>query len=424
VIAYRFRRIVVLGIRSLSLHKLRSALTVLGIVFGVASVIAMLSIGEGANFEAQEEIKKLGSQNIILGSEKVIEERTSTATTQEVVRFGLTWKDYERIRATVPHIQFLIPMRILPTDARYARRSIEVQVIGTDAEYIRLGNVKLARGRFLTSNDHYYQRPVCVLGARVAHDLFTARDPIGEEIKLDQFYFTVIGVLEETGAASGTGGAKGEDRNRDIFVPLQAMNSRFGEVLVKVDSGSRTAENVALHQIIVALDSDQVVDPASKVLQGLLEKFHTVEDYSVIVPLELLRQRERTDQIFNIVLGSIAGISLLVGGIGIMNIMLASVTERTREIGVRRALGAKRRDIVLQFLVETVVLSTAGGILGIVLGVAVPWFVEYSSGMKTIVTSSSLVVSFGISAAVGVIFGLYPAVRAAAMDPIEALRRE
>ncbi|HLU46759.1 MAG TPA: ABC transporter permease, partial [Planctomycetota bacterium] len=387
------------------------------------SVIAMLSIGEGASYEAQEEIKKLGSQNVILRSLKVLEQ-TGSAANQDVVSYGLKWKDYERMQSTMPHCRFIVPMRVIPTEARFGRRALEAQVVGTTPEYHDLGNVSLARGRFLSSNDRDYLRPVAVLGAGIARALFPAVDPIGQEIRLGQFYFTVVGTLAETGGASGTGGSQADDRNRDVYVPLESLNARFGELIVHVETGTRTMENVQLHSIIVSLVDDRYVSAAAADLEALLKRYHRVADYQVIVPLELLRQRERTKQIFNIVLGSIAAISLLVGGIGIMNIMLASITERTREIGIRRALGAKRRDIVLQFLVETVVLSTSGGLLGIVVGVAIPWIVEASTKMPTIITGTSLVVSFGISVAVGVIFGIYPANRAASMDPIEALRRE
>ncbi|MBN1443280.1 MAG: ABC transporter permease [Planctomycetes bacterium] len=428
MIAFRLRRIIVLGVRSLALHKLRSVLTALGIIFGVSSVISMLSIGEGANYEAQQEIKKLGSHNIILRSVKVSGKTGSDTEQTDVVAYGLTWKDYERIRETIHTATVLVPMRVVPEDSRFGRQSMEVRIVGTEPEYLKLGNVKLAsgRGRFIVPDDVTRIRPVAVLGAHVARSLFPTQDPLYQQLRLGEFYFKVVGVLDETGAATGTGGSQGEDRNRDVYVPLVTMNKRFGEMTVRVVSGTRSMEKVELHQIIVSLESDEerVVAPTAKSLRHTLARYHNEEDYEVMVPLELLQQKERTKRIFNIVLGSIAAISLLVGGIGIMNIMLASITERTREIGIRRALGAKRRDIVTQFLVETVVLSTLGGFFGIALGVAIPYVVEATSGMKTIVTLYSLVLSFGISAAVGVIFGLYPASRAAAMDPIEALRRE
>lgn len=422
--AKRLWRTAVLGVRSLLLHKLRSALTVLGIIFGVSSVISMLSIGEGANYEAQEEIKKLGSQNVIVKSKKPSEESGTGYEQTEVTAYGLKYEDFERIEATLPTLKTLVPMRVFPLDGRYRQQKIDVQVVATTPEYSDSANVRILRGRWLSHSDMETLRPVCVLGAAVARTLFLADDPLDSEVKLGMYYFRVIGVLDETGAASGTGGSEANDRNRDVYVPLTTAQRRYGDLTIRITSGSQIREKVELHQIICGLHSDRDVPASALAVRGVIAKFHKKQDFEVLVPLELLEQKERTKRIFNIVLGSIAAISLLVGGIGIMNIMLASILERTREIGVRRALGAKRRDIMLQFLVETVVLSTSGGLLGVALGITIPHVVEAASGMKTIVTPWSVLVSFGISAAVGVIFGLYPARRAAAMDPIEALRRE
>jgi len=426
VIAYRLKRTIVLGIRSLALHKLRSSLTVLGIIFGVSSVIAMLSIGEGANYEAQEEIKRLGSDNIILKSKKPSEDEGSGYERSEAIVYGLLWKDFERISKTIPAVRNLVPMRMIPSDGRYAKQWTDVQVVGTTPEYLNVSNLTSARaeGRFITQHDMDRMLPICVLGAGAARELFPIEDPLGNDVKLGTFYFRVVGVLAPTGSATGTGGTEAKDRNKDVYIPLTTADKRYGQYTVRVTSGSRTTEKVELHQIIVNLESDHHVPAAASALRGLLTGSHKKEDFEVLVPLELLAQKERTKRIFNIVLGSIAAISLLVGGIGIMNIMLASIMERTREIGIRRALGAKKRDILTQFLVETVVLSTSGGLFGVFLGVAIPYLVESMSGMKTIITPHSIMLSFGISAAVGVIFGIYPASRAAAMDPIDALRRE
>ncbi|MBI4584218.1 MAG: ABC transporter permease [Planctomycetes bacterium] len=424
MISIQFLRTVLLGIRSLALHKLRSALTVLGMIFGVASVIAMLSIGEGANFAAQEEIKKLGSQNIILKSLIPKEEGQAGVSRSEVVVYGLTYEDLRRLKGTIPAVRQIVPMRIVHTDGRYRQERMDVQAVGTIPELLEVSNTRVARGRFITSNDLDTKRAVCVLGSEVAQALFPVEDSLGNDVKVGTDYYKVIGITEPTGAATGTGGVEADDRNRDVYVPLTTLENYVGQIIVRVVSGSRHMEKVELHQIIVGLESDQAVPPTAKVLRGLLERYHKRKDFDVLVPLELLQQKEQTKRIFNIVLGSIAAISLLVGGIGIMNIMLANITERTREIGIRRALGAKRRDIVSQFLVETVVLSTAGGLLGILLGVAIPFVVEAMSGLKTIITTFSLILSFGISAAVGIIFGIYPATKAASLDPIEALRRE
>ena len=421
---YRLQRALSLGVRSLLLHKLRSTLTALGIVFGVSSVIAMLSIGEGAHWEAQEEIKRLGSQNVILKSVKPKEDSGSGAQRGYVLSYGLTRQDYTRVGQTIPGVKSLVPMRMARADGKRQTHRVDIQVIGTTPDYLTVANFQLARGRFLIESDSASLRNVCVIGTEVAKVLFPAADPLKKVIKLGRDFYEVIGLMTETGGATGVGGAEADDRNKDVFIPIDTFDRRFGETLVRVVSGSRQMEQVQIHQIIVVQESAESVPIAAIGLRGLLARFHEKEDYEVVVPLELLAQKERTKRIFNIVLGSIAAISLLVGGIGIMNIMLATVTERTREIGIRRALGAKRRDIISQFLIETIVLSTSGGLVGIILGVAVPFIVEATAEMKTIVTPLSLVLSFGISVAVGVVFGIYPARRAAFMDPIEALRRE
>ncbi len=424
MIIHRFRRALMLGLRSLALHKLRSILTALGIIFGVASVIAMLSIGEGANWEAQEEIKKLGSQNIILKSMKPTEEAQAGVARSEVVEYGLTQKDFECVENTIPGVKTLVPMRIARADGNHRIHRVDVEIVGTTPEFLKAANARLARGRFIVQSDMAQFRNSCAIGAHVARSLFPTSDPLGQIVNLGRNFYEVVGIMEETGAATGVGAIKADDRNKNVYIPITTFDRRLGQTLVRVVSGERRMERVELHQIIVSLETDELVTAASRAIRGLLERFHDEKDYEVVVPLELLQQKERTKRIFNIVLGSIAAISLLVGGIGIMNIMLATITERTREIGIRRALGAKQRDITAQFLIETVVLSMSGGFLGIALGIAIPFGVEATSGMKTIVTPYSLILSFGISAMVGVIFGLYPARRAALMDPIEALRRE
>ena len=413
-----------LGLQSLLLHKLRTALTALGIIFGVCSVIAMLSIGEGASQEALERIRQLGTNSIIVRSIKPPEDSSASAGRSRVIEYGLTHKDARIIDRTLPAVEQMIPMRSLRQDVRFHDRRSDCRVIGTVPEYLTTTYLNLARGRFLTTVDDHYQANVCVLGGAVARELFQYLDPLGNKIRIGSDYYRVVGILESR-STSGPGGPQQEDDlGREVYIPISAAKSRFGEVIMKVSSGSREMERVELHQINVQVhDAEQVLDTA-KAIKSVLEKNHSKQDYELTVPLELLRQAEETKRIFNIVLGSIAGISLLVGGIGIMNIMLATVTERTREIGIRRALGAKRRDITSQFLVETIVLSSLGGLLGIALGIIIPNLVTRFAGMRTVVTWQSLALAFGISAAIGILFGLYPAQRAANMDPIEALRHE
>ena len=318
-------------------------------------------------------------------------------------------------------------MRIIREEVRFNNLVQQAQIIGTHPIYMEMSGVDLLRGRFLSETDEIHRNNICVLTVSLAENLFPYQDPLEEEVKIGSEYFTVVGLVRERGMVDKrpqSGQMEGQPLDNNVYVPLATTKSRFGETIFKRSAGSFEAEKVQLHQVTVQFHSVDDVEVAVPMIRTLFKRFHQKLDYEVIVPLELLRQAEQTKRIFNIVLGSIAAISLVVGGIGIMNIMLATVTERTREIGIRRALGAKKKDIVTQFLVETVVLSIGGGLIGVVVGVATPLLVSQLTDMKTIVTPLSVLISFGISGAVGVVFGIYPASRASALDPIEALRHE
>src|SRR5438093_1263496 len=424
----RIKRVVRLGVKSLWLHKLRSLLTVLGIVFGVCSVIAMLAIGEGASYAAQEEIKTLGSQNIILRSVKPPEEQkvSEKGSQSFVLQYGLTYADIKRIRSTIPGVTVVVPGRIMREYVWNISRRIDCEIMGTVPWYPQMRNHHVSRGRFFSDKEMDDKANVCVIGADMVKALFPLDTPLGKDVRVGSDYYEVIGVMEPRGKGANTEEAQenvkaAADR---MFIPLETAKTRYGEILRKVRSGSFEQEKVQLHEVTVKVETPEQVPAVADAIQEVMERNHKKKDYDLLVPLELLKRAERTNQIFNIVLGSIAAISLLVGGIGLMNIMLASVTERTREIGIRRALGAKRRDIITQFLVETVMLSGAGGVMGVLLGVTIPWFVSHFAGMKTIITLWSPVVAFTISGLVGVVFGIYPALRAAKMDPVEALRHE
>ena len=425
---HRYLRTIELGIKSLLLHKLRSGLTMLGIIFGVCSVIAMLAIGEGASYEAQEAIKKLGSNNIIIRSVKPPEAQNEGGSGRGfVLEYGLTYDDSARLRDTIRNVKRVLPMRIVRQNVRFSRTSLPCQVIGTLPYYTEMTGLELAAGRFLTANDEQNQDNICTITESLAKKLFPYQNPLNQAVRVGAIYFQVVGVVRETARQeerTQTSKAEGETIDNNLYIPISTSRKRFGELLVRRTAGSFQAERIELHQITVQLETIDDVEAAQPQIETVIEKFHDQNDYELIVPLQLLRQAEETKRIFNIVLGSIAAISLLVGGIGIMNIMMASVTERTREIGVRRALGAKKRDIVTQFLVETVTLSVCGGVIGVIIGVATPLAVEHFADMKTIVTAGSVIIAFGISAAIGVIFGLYPASAAADLDPIEALRHE
>jgi putative ABC transport system permease protein len=422
------KRAVRLGVKSLWLHRLRSLLTMLGIVFGVCSVIAMLAIGEGASHEAQEQIKNLGSQNIILRSTKPPEEQkvSDKGSQSYVLQYGITYTDVKRIRATIPGVTIVMPARNIREYVWNISRRVDCEIIGTVPWYPEMRNQRVTSGRFFSDYDMDGKTSVCVLGAEMVPALFPIESPLGKHVRVGGNYYQVIGIMEPRAVATGNenGGESVKSAAHRMFIPLETARLRYGDLLIRQRAGSTEAERVQLHEITIKVESLEAVTGVAAAIQTLMERNHKKKDYEIVVPLELLKRAERTKQIFNIVLGSIAAISLIVGGIGIMNIMLASVTERTREIGIRRALGARRRDIIVQFLVETVILSGAGGLLGVLLGLVIPFIVSQTAGMKTIVTFWSPLLAFTISALVGIVFGIYPAIRAAKMDPVEALRHE
>jgi len=420
----RFIRIrdVRLGIKNLILHGLRSFLTMLGMVFGVGSVVAMLSVGEGASKEALEQIRMLGSNNIIINTVKPVEEETSSNVSIHMSVYGLTYEDEIRISETFSTIERTVPVKIIRKEGRLGERAMEIRAVGTTPDWFDLVQRPVLAGRVLSATDLADKANVAVLTEHVTRRLLALEETIGQSVRIGGEYFEVIGVVESQEDESGA--VQTPDLAMDVYIPITTAQERYGDVSVRRTAGSRTRELVELHQIIAQVDSIDQVEPTADGIVQMLKRFHKKIDYRIRVPLSLLRQAEATKRTFNIVLGSIAGISLLVGGIGIMNIMLATVTERTREIGIRRAIGAKRSQIISQFLIETMVLSTVGGGIGILVGLIIPWLITYFAGMLTIVTPFSLILSLGISMAIGIIFGLYPAVRAARLDPIEALRHE
>ncbi|GHC40995.1 ABC transporter permease [Roseibacillus persicicus] len=428
MLSSHFLNTVQLAVKSLLMHKLRSGLTMLGIIFGVCSVIAMLAIGEGASYEAQERIKRLGSENIIINSVKPPEDNKQTSQQRNwSVEYGLTYKDVTRIQDTIPSIERVVPLRIIRENIRFDRNQESGQVIGTLPSYREVQSIDLVAGRFLSPTDELNKRTVCVITHNLARQLFPYQDPLESTVRVDDTYYQVIGIVNETGTAEQRPQgqeSEGQAIDNNIYIPLSAARTRFGETLITRTSGSFNSERVELHRLIIKMKDSPSVIVGEAQIQHLMNHFHEKNDFELIVPLQLLREAEATKKMFNIVLGSIAAISLLVGGIGIMNIMLATVTERTREIGIRRALGATRKDIITQFLIETIVLSVGGGIIGVILGIIVPIGVEFFTEMQTIITLWSVLLAFGISGLTGVIFGLYPASQAAKLDPIDALRQE
>jgi len=415
-------RNILLGVENLLLHKMRSFLTMLGVVFGVGSVVAMLSVGEGASKEALEQIRKLGSNNIIISAIKSAEEEATSTQHSHMSIYGLSYEDHHRISESFRDIQQTAPVKLMRKDSRLRERALELRVVGTTPEWFKLVPREIVAGRILLPSDQEKQAPVAVLTEFGARKILATESTIGQTIRIGGDQFEVVGIVKsESGQA---GNIQIPDQEVDVYISIEVARLYFGDISTKRTSGGDEREMVELHQVIVQVDEAKKVEAVAAGIERMLEQFHKKKDYVVSVPLALLKQTEAMKRRFNIVLGSIAGISLLVGGIGIMNIMLASVTERTREIGIRRAIGAKRRQIIYQFLIETVVLSTIGGIIGLGVGALIPLLITYFSGMITMMTLKGILVPLLISMTIGILFGLYPAVHAAKVDPIVALRHE
>jgi len=415
-------RNVLLGIENLLLHKLRSFLTMLGVVFGVGSVVAMLSVGEGASKEALDQIRKIGSNNIIITSVKSVEEETTTTTRERMSIYGLTYKDRLRITETFKTIKQTVPVKLIREEGRLGERSLELRVVGTTPMWFGLVKRSLIAGRVLLPSDDENQAAVTVLTEFGARKLLAAKNTIGQTLRIGGNSFKIIGIVKSEGGEAAN--IQIPDQEVDAYIPIDVARVYYGDTSLKMSSGAFEIKRVELHQIIVQVNSIENVESTANGIEVMLRRFHKKKDYIISVPLALLRQAEATKRTFNIVLGSIACISLLVGGIGIMNIMLASVTERTREIGIRRAIGAKRKQIIVQFLIETIVLSTIGGIVGLGIGVFIPLMITFFAGMPTVITPAGIILPLFISVSIGIIFGLYPAARAAKVDPIVALRHE
>jgi putative ABC transport system permease protein len=424
------RRSFVLALRSLWLHKLRSSLSVLGIIIGTGAVVTLMAFGEGSMQDALDEIRRLGATNIIVRSIKPPDDSSSQQQRGRAAIYGLTYEDYDRF-GTIGTVTRRVPMRIFSQEIRNRQYFITGRAVATTPEYAVINKLDLANGRFLTEDDDHEMLNVAVLASNTADRLFPFGDPIGQSVRLGRYLYRIVGVLKERMPTGGSGGSQAaEDFNSDVYIPLQTCKVRFGERIVNRQPGSMTAEQVQLSQVTLSVAEMDEVRPAADVVKDLVERYHPRPDTKLTVPLDRLEEAEHARDRYTMLLAVIACISLLVGGIGIMNIMLATVTERTREIGIRRALGAKRRDITMQFLIEAVVQTSVGGLAGVSLGLgsvlAVPplWKWLTGSPIPVKVNVPSIFVSLGVSIVVGIAFGLYPSWRAARLDPIEALRHE
>jgi putative ABC transport system permease protein len=423
------RRSFVLAVRSLWLHKLRAFLSVLGIIIGTGAVIVLMAFGEGSMQDALEDIKRQGATNIMVHSVKLPSESTTGRRTR-IATYGITHKDYQRF-LTLPTIVRSIPMRIFRQEIRNGELMHNGRLVATDPGYADVNKLKLREGRFFTEDESRTMLNRVVLGFRSAKHLFPYTSPLGETISLGRSLdkYTVVGVLADRKPITGSGGEVDEEFNSDVYIPLSTCNRWYGSRIIDRQSGSFSAEEVELHQVVLTVADIDQVRPTGESIRQMLEQSHPRNDWKVTVPLDKLEAAEQSKNRFLRLLVAIGGISLLVGGIGIMNIMLATVTERTREIGIRRALGAKRRDITLQFLVEATVQTGLGGIMGVVLGITAIILVPVVAGWfdqsyPASIHKYSVFLSLAVSIGVGVLFGWYPARRAALLDPIEALRHE
>jgi putative ABC transport system permease protein len=407
-----YRESLWVGLEGLKSHKLRSTLTMLGIIFGVAAVVAMLSIGEGAKRAALEQIQLMGINNIIIQDIPVDDADEGKGRTN--LSRGLTLDDAWTIEKLNPLVEISVPERTVIEEVRFGSENIETHIVGTMPDFELIMNCYPEQGAFFNYLDVQDARRVCVLGADIKKNLFFFKDPLGEKVKIGKQWYTVVGVMEKKPVlAAGTSSVR--DPNLEVYVPLTCTTKRFphGQFESEIDRIT-----------VRVVDPDRIQETANIIKKAMERRHNNIPDFHITVPEALLHQREQTQRIFNIVMGAIAGISLLVGGIGIMNIMLATVLERTREIGIRRAVGATRRDILGQFLVEALVLSVLGGLVGIVLGFAMTKVITLYAAWKTAVSIPAIVLAFLVSATVGVVFGLFPARKASLLDPIESLRYE
>jgi putative ABC transport system permease protein len=402
------------SLTNLRSHALRSALSVLGIIFGVGAVIAMLSIGAGAEREALEIIDAMGLRNVIV-RDKIFDRDDEK---QEIRRksAGLALRDAEAIRDAVPGVERVIAkIEVDPWKTLTATGRAKPKVVGVSHDYPELVRLPLREGRFFDRRDEETYAQVCVIGDRVRRELFGFDPALGRPLKINDTWLTVVGVLTPRGGPREVQGVTLAATENDVYLPVTVAERKFGRAPLKS----------ALDELIVSMAPGAPVQESSTVIASLLDRLHGgAADYTIMVPEALLEQSRKTQRLFDIVMGTIAGISLLVGGIGIMNIMLATVLERTREIGVRRALGARQVDIRNQFVIESFTITAAGGLLGIAMGIVIANGVAFYAGWTTIVTVWSILLSVGVSVAVGLTFGIYPALRAARLDPIESLRYE
>ena len=405
------------SVESLLMHKLRTLLTMLGMIFGVAAVLAMLSIGAGAQQQVMAFIEDLGVRNLIVEAHETTEWQANQKVRQQSP--GLTFKDIRAMQATVPGLDVLTPRkRFTPTQVVPKPQGELPVVYGVEASYRSIAGLRITSGRFFDEDEATHAAAVCILGEAARARLFGVTDPLGKFVKVNEQWFDVIGTAgPQAVVQNDVAGVPGQDRNNLIYVPTTSA------ILRLEDSYSSLRDEI--DGAYLRLKPDVDISAAAATVRGILAASHRgADDYALIVPAELLAEQQRTKRIFDIVMVALASISLLVGGIGIMNIMLASVLERTPEIGLRRAIGARQTDIIRQFVIETTMIAVAGGTVGLMLGIAMSRVIASFAGWSTIVTSGSLLLAFSVSVMIGLIFGVYPAVKASRLDPVQCLHYE
>ena len=406
-----------MGLENLLAHKLRSLLTMLGMICGVAAVVSMLSIGAGAQQQVMAFIENLGVRNLIIEAREATDWQTMNK--MRALSPGLTFNDMRLVQANVPAISALSPRKRFTPTALLPRPGRDMPVVfGVAPEYQSIAGLGIADGRFFDEDDSRRAAAVAVLGDGIADALFPSSSPLGQHIKVNEQWLRVIGVTRpQMTAPRGTAGLPADDRNNLIYVPVWTAILRLED--------QTSAFKDEIDGLFVQVANTDASPVAAEAIRGLLDETHRrAGDYSLVVPAELLAEQRRTQQIFQMVMVAIASISLLVGGIGIMTIMLASVLERTREIGVRRAVGATQTEVVRQFLIEATIISGLGGLLGVVVGILISRLVAYFAEWTTVITPFSVVLAFTVSVAVGLLFGVYPARKAARLDPVKALHYE
>ncbi len=430
------------AVEAVFVNKFRSILTALGIIFGVAAVIAMMAIGKGAQQEILEQIKMVGVNNIVItpklseGTDEVADEDEGATANINKKNFspGLTLSDAEGIGKIVPNIEFISPEVVFSVPVVKSGIQRKAKFSGVMPAFFKVFNIELLQGEMFNKFQLNNGQPVCIIGPEITSRFFNQENPIGKKIKCGGIWLKVIGTIKSRIVSQDANQNLGvSEFNNTIFVPIKTILLRYKDrslvtksSLQQQNNNSNSSKNHnQLDKIIVQLnDSEKLVVSANIIKRMLIRRHVGQEDFEIKIPELLLKQQQRTKDIFNIVLGAIASISLIVGGIGIMNIMLASVMERIREIGVRLAMGARKTDIVFQFLAEATLISITGGFIGVILGVVLAKIIMEVAGILTIVSFMSILISFGVSATVGIVFGLMPARRAAQQDPVTSLRHD